>query len=224
MEMRPTIILLIMLFSLISKDAVAGGLGVSSKTTVQEIFTLFSGWSATSKSKQIFEEAATKIDYQGMAEAALKPTQWEQMTALEKKEYTSTFRQLVEDRYYQRWHKLFQRSQLIFVSETKKNNETLVKTVLNHGKDDGDTVVWRLRGTAGQSRVISLDVNGRDLLVRLSDRFQKQFERKGAIGLIVWIKAKSKSEDSDLAMPTGGLAAAPITKQSTFTSGTASPR
>lgn len=222
--MKTTLILLIMLFALTPKVGAAGGAGVSSKTTVQEIFTLFSGWSATTKSKQIFDEAATKIDYQGMAEAALKPAQWEQMTALERKEYTSTFRQLVEDRYYQRWHKLFQRSQLIFVSENKKNNETLVKTLLNHGKDDGDTVIWRLRGPAGQSRVISLDVNGRDLLVRLSDRFQKQFERKGASGLIAWIKTKSRSEDAELALPSGGIAAASITKQSSFTSGTASPR
>jgi len=166
------------------------------RETVQELFTLFSAWSSKQSQARIFTEAAQHIDYPTMAEMAFTPAQWDSFAPAEKKELIRSFRTLVENRYYERWHKLFLRSRLNIANEAKAGGDIYVKTYITEGKSE-DTVIWRLRPRGGEPMVISLDVNGKDLVSRLSDRFQKQLKKRGPQGLIAWMKNKADMDEDE---------------------------
>ena len=166
------------------------------KEAVQELFTLFSAWSSSQNQTHIFEEAARHIDYPVMAESAFTPAQWDTFTPAQKRELISSFRTLVENRYYQRWHKLFLRSHLNITSEAKAGSDTYVKSYITEGKSE-DTVIWRLRPKGADMMVISLDVNGKDLVDRLSERLQRHLKKGGPAGLISWIKDKADIEEDE---------------------------
>lgn len=169
---------------------------VTGKEAVQELFTLFSAWSSPQNKAHIFEEAAHRIDYATMAETAFTPAQWDSFTPSQKRDLIQSFQVLVENRYYQRWHKLFLRSHLSITGEAKAGADTYVKTHLTEGKDD-DTVIWKLRSKGGEPMIISLDVNGKDLVGRLSERFQRQLKKRGPQGLITWIKDKADVDEDE---------------------------
>lgn len=168
------------------------------KGTVQELVTLFSAWSGQPGRHSIFDAAARHIDYSTMAELAFTPAQWDAFTASEKRDLTHSFQRLVESRYYMRWHKLFLRSRLTIANEARAGGDIYVKTYVTEGKDE-DTVIWRLRPRNGEPMVISLDVNGKDLVGRLSDRFQKQLKKRGAQGLVAWLKNQASNQDDETA-------------------------
>jgi ABC-type transporter MlaC component len=166
------------------------------KEAVQELVTLFSAWSDQRGRRNIFDAAAQHIDYQTMAEMAFTRPQWDSFTVEQKREMVQSFRSLVENRYYKRWHKLFLRSHLNIANEAKAGSDTYVKTYLTQGKDD-DTVIWRLHPRGGELMVVDLNVNGRDLITRLSERFQKQLKKRGANGLIAWIKEQAHDDKDE---------------------------
>ncbi len=166
------------------------------KNTVQELVTLFSAWSNKGKNADICDAAAKHIDYAGMAELSLTRSQWDKLSRDQKKELAASFRNLVEQRYYPRWHKTFLKGKLSFASEASTAGDTYVKTFLSTSKDD-DTVIWRLHPSGNELVVLSLNVNGKDLLGRLSTRFQHQMEKHGFEGLLSWLKDKSDDEESD---------------------------
>lgn len=170
----------------------------SGRQTVQELVTLFSAWHEKHGAKTIFAAAARHIDYATMAEVAFTPAQWDSFNSWQKMELVENFEKLVEERYYERWHKLFLRSRLTISSEAKAGGDTYVKTFLTHGGDE-DTVIWRLRPRNGEPMVISLDVNGKDLVSRLADRFQHQLKKRGPDGLVAWMKheAEEHADDAD---------------------------
>jgi ABC-type transporter MlaC component len=171
----------------------------SGSNTVQELVTLFSAWSSPDSRHSIFVEAARHIDYNTMAEMAFQPKQWDSFSPLQKREVVQAFRTLVETRYYQRWHKLFLRSHLTIASEAKAGGDIFVKTYVAEGKDDDDdTVIWRLRARNGELMVISMDVNGKDFVNRLSSRFQKQLKKRGPEGLISWLKDEADEDEVDV--------------------------
>lgn len=166
------------------------------KNTVQELVTLFSAWSDKGRNKDICDAVARHIDYGGMAELSLTKAQWEKIGPTQRKELIASFKALVERRYYPRWHKTFLKGKLSFASEASTAGDTYVKTFLSTG-DDEDTVIWRLHLKGSELVVLSLNVNGKDLLTRLSARFQRQMEKHGFEGLIAWLKEKSDDEDPD---------------------------
>jgi ABC-type transporter MlaC component len=168
----------------------------SAKETVQELVTLFSAVSNTRKNKEIYEELSKHIDYQDMAEITLSKPNWDKLNSSQRSLLVAAFRTLVEQRYYERWHKLFLRGRLTIVSEAHTAGEDIVKTFLTEGKDE-DVVVWRLHEKNGALLVVNLEANGKDLLRRLSPRFRKQFAKHGFYGLLAWIQRKSDLDDDD---------------------------
>lgn len=169
---------------------------LSGKETVQQLVTLFSAWSDGRGRRSIFEEAAQHIDYPTMAEMSFTPAQWDAFSPAQKRDMINSFRSLVENRYYRRWHKLFLRSRLTVANEAKAGGDIYVKTFVTQGKDE-DTVIWRLRPHNGEPMVVSLNVNGKDLISRLSDRFQKQLKKRGTQGLVAWIKTEAEDRKAD---------------------------
>ena len=192
---KVTLISLMLVFSLAHSWSPAEA-QATGKETVQELVTLFSAWSEKRGRHGIFAEAARHIDYSTMTEMAFTPAQWDGFNAAQKRDLTESFQKLVEERYYVRWHKLFLRSRLTIANEAKAGGDTYVKTFLTEGKSE-DTVIWRIRNHNGEPMVISLDVNGKDLLTRLSNRFQKQLKRRGAQGLVAWMKSEADNEEAD---------------------------
>jgi ABC-type transporter MlaC component len=176
---------------------------ITGRETVQELVTLFSAWSSPKSRHNIFDEAARHIDYNCMAEMAFTPAQWDSFAPVQKHELVQSFRTLVETRYYQRWHKLFLRSRLTIANEARANGDIFVKTYVTEGKDE-DTVIWRLRARNGEPMVISMDVNGKDLVSRLSRRFQKQLKKRGTEGLISWLKDQADEDEEDTDAPSNG--------------------
>ena len=168
----------------------------SGKETVQELVTLFSAWSDQRGRRNIFEAAAHHIDYETMAEMAFTRPQWDTFSPEQKRDLTDSFRKLVESRYYKRWHKLFLRARLNIANEAKAGGDTYVKTYLTEGKDE-DTVVWRLHPHNGEPMVVDLNVNGKDLITRLSDRFQKQLKKRGTQGLVTWMREQAVANDEE---------------------------
>jgi ABC-type transporter MlaC component len=169
----------------------------SGKNTVQELVTIFSHWSGDDDDRSVFEPAARLIDYQEMAESSVGETQWHKLNATQKREFVSALRRLVEHRYYSRWHHIFYKGKLTIVSETTNKNDLFVKTILAVGKKQ-TYVTWRLRrNNNGEPMVISLTVGEKDLLNRMSSRFQKQIAKSGIEGLIAWLKDKLDIEPNE---------------------------
>lgn len=167
------------------------------KSTVRDLVTMFARWSGDDDDRTVFEPAARHIDYQEMAEASVGTSQWNKLNATQKREFVTALRHLVENRYYPRWHHIFRKSKLTFVSETTSKNDLLVKTILAVGKKK-TYVTWRLRRSNGEPMVISLTVGEKDLLARMSTRFQKQIAKSGIEGLIAWLKDKVDIENESI--------------------------
>ncbi len=125
-----------------------------------------------------------------MAESSVGQVQWNKLNATQKREFVSALRHLVENRYYRRWQHIFHKSKLTILSETTTRNELWVKTMLSIGKKQS-YVTWRLRrNNNGEPMVVSLTVGEKDLLTRMTVRFQKQIAKSGIEGLIAWLKDK----------------------------------
>lgn len=186
--MRKTLALI---FALVALTAIAAPTqAATGKSVVQDLVTLFSGWSGDDDDHSVFEPAARHIDYQEMAESSIGSTQWNKLNATQRREFVSALRRLVEHRYYRRWHHIFHKGKLAFVSENTVKGDLYVKTILAVGKKK-TYVTWRLhRNNNGEPMVVSLSVGEKDLLTRMSARFQKQIAKTGIEGLIAWLRDK----------------------------------
>jgi ABC-type transporter MlaC component len=193
---KNTAVILGFIFLMAAPCALASVPNSQGKVVIQRLADLFVRWTSGANRAATFSEAAKYIDYKGMAEGALTPAQWNKMSADEKSRYTTAFRRLIEQRYYKRWNKIFQRSKLVFAGESRSEKDTYVKTLLVNKRGEDDTVIWRLQSRNGQPMLISLDVNGKDLLQRVGSRFQKQYDKSGANSLIQWIANKARAGDA----------------------------
>lgn len=165
---------------------------------VQDLATLFAAYSHEGPNQNILDAAAKRIDFPAMTEMVFKPAQWASLTPVEKREVTLAFRKLVEKRYYTRWHKMFNRGKLQIAGEAKAGPDTFVKTFLTEpGEDESDSVIWRTRSKNGDHVLVSMSVNGKDLVSRLSPRFQKALEKRGANGLVAWMKERATDGSAD---------------------------
>jgi ABC-type transporter MlaC component len=181
---------------MLAQTALPAEAQVTGKETVQSLFTLFSAWSEGTARQSIFEEAARHIDYATMAELAFTPAQWDTFSPPQKRQLISSFRTLIEAKYYKRWQKLFLRARLSIASEARAGSDIYVKTFLTEGKYE-DTVIWRLRLRNGEPMVVSLNVNGKDLITRISPRFQRKLRHHGPQAVVVWLKDEADEESEE---------------------------
>jgi len=164
------------------------------KDTVEHLVSLFSAWSGKEADQHVYAEAAQNIDYELMAHRALGATEWEKLSPVQRKEFTKTFKSLVEQRYYPRWHKIFYKGRLAFISETSANGDTFVKTNLTLGKKT-DLLVWHLANKSGDHKVISLAVADKDLLTLIGSRLKKKMDKSGFDGVMAWMKDKLEDDE-----------------------------
>ena len=171
------------------------------RTAVHDLVTLFTTWDGKSVNADLSGAAAKHIDYSGMAARAIGQTEWDKLSPGQQREFVTTFRKLVEHRYYPRWHKLFRKGTVSYLSESSANGDVLVRTRLLVGKKR-DTLIWRLHQGAGDFLVINLTVGEKDLLSRLSARFHRLMKDDGFDGMMAWLKDKL-DEDDELPLRSG---------------------
>lgn len=175
--------------------AIPASAGETGKATIEQLVRLFP---QLGKNKAVLNSAADEIDYQSMTQMLFKPAQWSKLGNADKQQIVAEFRKLVERRYYPRWQKMFSRGKLSIGKETRSGGDTFVTSSLSKpGSKQSDTIIWRLRPSGSGFNVVSVDVNGKDLIARLSPRFQKAFEKKGASGVIAWMKNRGASAGAD---------------------------
>ena len=158
------------------------------KATIDKLVQVFTHWSGSPKDTSAYVEASRYIDYTGMAQRSLTPAEWNKLSAEQKAQLAKTLRALIEQRYYTRWHKIFNKGKVIYESETASGGDTVVKTQLNVGKKV-DQLEWRLDN--GGTKVVSLSIGEADLLKKLSARLQGRLNKYGFDGLLTWLKGKA---------------------------------
>ncbi len=174
--------LLVLLLSISSAQAANESAG---DQAVEHIANLFTRWSGEDD-PAVFKDAASVIDYHEMSQRALGPY-WSTLKPAEQAEFKTQFQHLVEERYYKRWHRLFQKGKLSILQTEKSQGDLIVKSSLSNARKE-EMLVWRLSNKNGNCRVVSLDVGGEDLLNRISGRFQKRFAKGGFKGMLAWMK------------------------------------
>ena len=199
MSGRFSILGLIIVLALTLASVPAGA--QTGRTAVQDLVALFSSWDGKRPGAELSGAAAKHIDYSGMASRAIGQAEWDKLNPGQQREFVSTFRKLVERRYYPRWHKLFSKGSLSYLSESSANGDVLVRTRLLVGKKR-DTLVWRLHQGQGDWMVVNLTVGEKDLLGRLSTRFQRLMKDDGFEGMMAWLKDKL-DEDNEFRSRSG---------------------
>lgn len=179
----------------VGQAAFGNNVSAEGKTTVDRVVNLFSMWTGKASSKAVFKEASNLIDYDEMSEKALNH-HWENLKPAERREFVSTFRTLIEEKYYRRWHKIFMKGQLAYNSESPAAGDLFIRTTLKVGKKQ-DRVVWRLSKRSGEYRVVSIAVNQKDLLDRLSVRLDQRLRKDNFKGLLTWMREEADLEGDD---------------------------
>lgn len=166
-----------------------------SRTTVQNLVALFSACPDNQINTNFCQQAARYIDYAWMAENTLGAKYWDNLSEPERTEFVAVFQKLIEQRYYARWHRNFSHASLHYQHETKDKGDILLKTILVLGKKQSQ-VIWRLHPKNGELAMIDLQVNKKDLLAHLKNRWQKQLAKRGFKGFFIWIKSHLHDEEN----------------------------
>jgi len=165
----------------------------SGTRTVQELIELFSRPAPEDGEPQPYQSAAQLIDYAGMSEQLLAKSQWEHFTPAQQREITASIQSLLEQRYYERWHKLYGRGKVSYLGEKTANDNVYVSTILVLGKEK-ESIIWELRPRGGKLMVTDINADGKDMLARLKLRVQRHLSKDGYDGLISWLKRKSRTQ------------------------------
>jgi hypothetical protein len=155
-------------------------------TSVQNIVNVFSGSGSDS-----YRSAGSYIDYDAMSQRSLGGAQWSKLTAKEKHDYTAALKVLMEQRYYPRWHRIFSKAKVEFVSKSGSGGDLLVKTNLVVGKKR-DAMTWRLNER--NDKVVSLAIGDKDLLDRLTNRLQPKLKKSGFQAMLSWMQSHAQGE------------------------------
>lgn len=126
----------------------------------------------------------SNIDFDSIVSQSFQPSQWSSFSQPQQKQLVSSFTELIQARYYMRWHKIFQNAKLSFGDVAHTAKGTFVRSYLKHGSEQ-DTVTWMLNPS---NQVSDLTVNGKDLIQRLNETAEPQLQKRGPTKFIAWMK------------------------------------
>ena len=164
--------------------------------TINRLVQIFTTWNGNAKDRSAYAKAARYIDYQGMAQRSISASEWNKLSATQKSDFANSLRSLIEERYYTRWHRIFNKGKLTYKGECNVGADTVVKSDLQLGKKV-DALEWRLDTVGGEHRVVSLAVGQSDLLKKLSSRLQGRLDKVGFDGLLTWMTSKANIGPSE---------------------------
>ncbi|HEY9678199.1 MAG TPA: ABC transporter substrate-binding protein [Drouetiella sp.] len=153
--------------------------------SVQNIVNVFAG-------STNYNSAAKYIDYDAMSQRSLGAGEWAKLNVKQKHDYAAALRGLMEQRYYPRWHRIFSKSKVEYVSKSNSGSDVLVKTNLVVGKKK-DEMTWRL--SEHSDKIISLSIGEKDLLDRLTNRLQPKLKKSGFPATLAWMQSHAKEPD-----------------------------
>ena len=165
------------------------------KATVQDLVAIFAHWTGSTSDKDAYAKASEHIDYKVMAERVLGPKRWDSLSSQDKNDFIAAFRSLIESRYYPRWHRIFSRATISYLSEQNSNRDILVRTRVKTG-DSSENITWTVTKNDGIGKVISLTVDERDLIQRASARFEKKLAKSNFRDFLAWMKKESQRNTS----------------------------
>jgi hypothetical protein len=164
-------------------------------TNVQKLVDVVITWKGNQADASVNRQAAQYIDYASMGQRALGLDQWNKLSTSQRSQFVSTLRNLMEQRYYPRWHRIFAKAKLDHVSDTASGADTLVKTNMVVGKKT-DSLVWRLTGKGNQAKIVSLAIGNNDLLTKLKGRLQEKLAKSNFPSLLAWMQSKAKQQSA----------------------------
>jgi ABC-type transporter MlaC component len=162
------------------------------KETVSRLVTLFINWNGNNLDREFSNQAAQYIDYELMSCLVLGDDYWAKLSAAQRRDFITAFRKLVEQRYYLRWHRIFEHGKISYTGETNSSRQITVKTMITVNQEQ-DFVNWILYPAQGSYKVVSLTTDHRDLLEILRPRFHKVILQRGFDGFMVWLNHKATS-------------------------------
>ncbi len=146
--------------------------------------------------KNTFNDAAVHMDFNEMAKRAFGDSGWATFSTADQKEVTQLFRQMLQNRYFVRWRRVFSDGKYEVKSTNKDKKEASVIGLLKLSGKKSD-VNFRLVETADGPKIISMVVSGKDLLERTSIRLKRALKNKGAKGLIAYLKKRTAEKSAD---------------------------
>jgi ABC-type transporter MlaC component len=164
----------------------------AAQETVSHLVSLFINWNGDKLSQSFSNQAAQYIDYDLMSSMVLGDDNWAKLSAVQRRSFTASFRKLIEQRYYVRWHKIFKHGKFSYGGETNSAGQIVVKTEIAV-KQQRTMVNWKLRQVQGSYKVVSLTTDHRDLIEILQPRFDKVLSQHGFNGLMSWINHRTAS-------------------------------
>lgn len=169
---------------------------VTEKELVETFIADVSRVGTEKSGKNTFERAARSMDFEEMAKRAFGESGWPKFSPGEQKEVTALFRRLVQIRYYPRWSRVFQKGRFEITSQSKQGNDSLVAGTLNL---DGNknALTFRLTKVGDDFKLVSMSVRDKDLLERTSVRMKRGLSRKGAAGLIAYLRKRTAEKPKD---------------------------
>lgn len=138
-------------------------------------------------SDETLADISDYVDFVYIARYAIGSYEWNCLSSAQKKEYVALVKKLMEQRYYDRWQKLFADGKIVETKQSKSGMDILVNTVVVSGKRKTHAL-WRLHDHHGELKIISLDVNGKDLLNHLKHRFNRVVSKGGGLKLIAGLR------------------------------------
>ena len=171
---------------------------LSAKDSVSSLIASFVQWDGKATDKSRLDQLARSIDYDGMSQRAVGSQQWAKLSASQKSEFIAALRNVIERRYYPRWHRLFSKGTVAYGAQTKSQAETSLETKLSVGKSK-QNLSWLLDEKAGELKVVSLKVDKSDLVTRLHARISSKLEKSDFDKVLAWLKSKSSDVGDDAA-------------------------
>lgn len=162
----------------------------SGKEVVANFLSSFSHSAKVKSPDSTFVEVSKLMDFDEMVHRSFGDAEWEKFTDAEKKEFSALFKRLIQIRYYPRWSRIFQTGHFDSKTEGKSGQDTLVKGTL---KLDGKSsqLTFRLVKDADGLKLVSMEIDQKDLLERTSAKLKRGLSRKGAKGLILHLRKKT---------------------------------
>ncbi len=151
----------------------------------------------TPNAKSAFGEVAQNMDFEEMAKRSFGDAGWAKFAPDEQKEVTALFKRLVEIRFYPRWRRVFQNGHFEVSSQSRDGNDSLVLGALQMDGKKSE-LTFRLSKSREGFRLVSMKVKDKDLLERTSTRMKRGLKRKGAAGLIAYLRKKTEEAPRDV--------------------------
>ncbi len=161
------------------------------KETVEFLVNTFLIWNGEQNQDKLRMETANYIAYRQMAQESIGSLNWDKLSNAQKYQYTQLFEKLIEKKFYPRWHKLFNRGKITINNEIKVDDEIYVRSILQEN-DDSDEVTWKFKKIDGNLKLVSLALNKKDLMNKISHRLKKKYDK---LGYDKYIKSFTKFEE-----------------------------